>query len=553
MISPFKENAISSQFLKDGYCTLDLFTESEVEKVVAIYNELNSGDIFEKSQFFGVNYSVASLEQQKSALLVDRILLLIKDRLNDFFYDYEIFGTLFINKPAETHYGFDYHQDWSYTDESRFAFVTCWLPLIDVNEKNGAMTFINGSHKFFKNYRSENFDSARFPIEQVPLQMRSDVSMKKGECLCFNPATFHGSYPNSTDTSRPVLGFGIKPRLSPLYHYLKKGDKIDVLEIPVAQFNDFIVSIPKGVFPEGVIIKESIPNDNYMPDLHDILKSSNNINSTHLIFKDPVSQDKYQKHGFVHLENVFPESIIDDLARVYESNFKTQPGMYVTHHNCTTVDQNKKISDKLFDIISPFVQKYFKDYKTVIAHFAAKSSQGKDSFNMHQDWSIVDEAKFDIAHLWIPLHDTNSENGTLCVIPGSHLLFHNYRSGSCGIRFSDIDRYNNVLVKCDAKKGDIIVYHPSLFHGSGPNRTDKDRIAVIASLCDKDAQLTYYHKEEDDVYAYQLSEVDLFSRLADLAEGKSPTGEKLGLVSYNVLSISDDDLEKELNKKAVAQ
>jgi len=247
---------------------------------------------------------------------------------------------------------------------------------------------------------------------------------------------------------------------------------------------------------------------------------------TQQIFSDYSQQISYIKNGFTEIRNAIPQDIIIRLRELYLREYTTQPGMFVTH---TTNDFNKnlEVSNAIFQEIRGIAEKYFSNTKTVISHFAVKQAGGENVFDLHQDWSIIDEAKYAIAHLWIPLVDTDSENGTLCFVPGSHIAFESYRSGSCGINFLPLDSLNEKVMSPSLKTGDILVYHPAIFHGSSSNKASSDRIAVIAAVAHQDAQLLYYHQTNDDIEVYKLEQTDVFGRLPQLAKGALPGGEKL--------------------------
>jgi hypothetical protein len=222
--------------------------------------------------------------------------------------------------------------------------------------------------------------------------------------------------------------------------------------------------------------------------------------------------------------------------------------MYVTHHNEKDTTRNQFFSNKIFDSLSSFLEENFLDIKTIIAHFAAKS-KGKDGlFNLHQDWSIVREELFAIMHCWIPLQNVTRENGTLAVLPQSHLCFLNYRSGTNPIRFLPFDRFEDVALHIEAKVGDVVLYHPALFHGSEPNFSNCDRVAVVAAISHINAERVYYHTVDNNTWIFEMTDNDLFSRLDELAKGETPKGRKLYPVDNRKLVLPDEMIIAKLLK-----
>ena len=54
---------------------------------------------------------------------------------------------------------FPLHQDWNIVDEKKYISLFFWAPIDVTNEENGTIYLIEGSHKFFTNYRSGSYKS----------------------------------------------------------------------------------------------------------------------------------------------------------------------------------------------------------------------------------------------------------------------------------------------------------------------------------------------------------------------------------------------------------
>ena len=79
--------------------------------------------------------------------------------------------------------------------------------------------------------------------------------------------------------------------------------------------------------------------------------------------------------------------------------------------------------------------------------------------------------------------DVDERNGAMRVIPGSHVAgalphrFFGEQNGYHGVREEFLA--DREVVRVDVRKGDAVVFHPLLIHGSSPNRSDTIRWTFI--------------------------------------------------------------------------
>lgn len=547
MLTPFHSPTINEHFISKGFALFPFLNEimlNQVHQVYIAFDEKNK--LSEQRHFYGVNYSLNILSKTENQHLVETITDIILPALEEHFCDYRILGVTFITKPPITNETFVYHQDWSYTNEKEHAFATCWVPLYDTNTNNGCMSVIEGTHRSFETYRSDTLDSARIPFDEIPGEIRTDVEMKAGQCLVFHQALFHGSYPNITNRSRPVLAFVVKNKLSPVIYYINSGKGVKGYHVSDDDFNRMLTEIPHSSLPnsaEKVLETQKRPP---LPQAHEVVAAWRNYKPEHRLLKNSALQKNFIEQGYLHLKKELPVELIDELKKYYTQHFKAGRGMYVSHHFERDASVNQQHSRFIFSLIQPFLEACFENIRPLIAHYASKLPGPEGLFKLHQDWSIVPEELFGVAHCWIPLQPVSSKNGTLAVLPGSHLIFHNYRSGTCPIRFLPFEPFKEVMLEFEAEPGDIILYHPALFHGSGRNHSNEERIAVVAAVAHNDAPLVYYHRQEGEVHQFTLTEKDLFSRLDDLAKGMLPEGANNGMVTKRCLEQQEEQLVQEL-------
>lgn len=115
-----------------------------------------------------------------------------------------LFWEQYVIKAADPDTAFAWHQDSGYVHENHDPYLTCWIPLDDVNEENGAVYLLpysrSGIRSYIRHLRSEKGDEVCY--------FGSDPGMpvvaSAGSIVCFSSTVIHRSGPNLTDRLRRV-------------------------------------------------------------------------------------------------------------------------------------------------------------------------------------------------------------------------------------------------------------------------------------------------------------------------------------------------------------
>ena len=102
-----------------------------------------------------------------------------------------------------------WHQDKYYWPLDTDKMITMWMPLVDVDDEMGMITFASGSHKFgpienveISDESDEIYDryvaEKGFPIEKAPAMNAGDATFHLGW-------TIHGAGPNLSDRMREAM------------------------------------------------------------------------------------------------------------------------------------------------------------------------------------------------------------------------------------------------------------------------------------------------------------------------------------------------------------
>lgn len=231
-----------------------------------------------------------------------------------------------------------------------------------------------------------------------------------------------------------------------------------------------------------------------------------------------------QKDGY-SIINIQEKEILEQLVIAIKDGVRPEGGrfLYASNHQ-GSLEYNQQVDQVIEQAIRPLLASVFLDYHYLTGHFMIKPPCKDGEFQLHQDWSITQEQTYPVIHLWIPLEDTSPQNGGMFVIKGSHQYFDNYRSGSLDIpRIQRDKKVNRMITPLFVKKGQMLVYHPALFHGSFPNLGKDNREVILINLLHKAAPLLYFHKGKNAMLEiYTLSKRALLGDLQLMIKGGVP-------------------------------
>jgi ectoine hydroxylase-related dioxygenase (phytanoyl-CoA dioxygenase family) len=201
-----------------------------------------------------------------------------------------------------------------------------------------------------------------------------------------------------------------------------------------------------------------------------------------------------------------------------------ETGMSVSH-NQGNPEQNLELSKSIESILAPGLNENFPGYRFFLGHFVVKAANCGHSFQLHQDWNVVNESIEQSIQVWVPLELSYPENGGLCFVPRSHLFGLTYRSGSFGLpRVNIKPALHPYLSYVRLFPGEAAAFYNSLLHGSFSNATDTDRVSVLVNLVPQDSPTCYFHLNEEaqQLEVYEVNAETLLKHLPDLEKGALP-------------------------------
>lgn len=236
------------------------------------------------------------------------------------------------------------------------------------------------------------------------------------------------------------------------------------------------------------------------------------------LFNDLSIQNELSKNGFAVRSLIDPSSIdklklgFDDLKRL----IGTLPDEFCPSGRLSSVEA-RNFARKTIDAVVPSaLSSAFQKNAAVFegGTYLIKPTGPRTALSPHQDSSHVDEQRYFSVYAWIPLENTNVENGCLHVIPKSHLLGNRHRSLNVPWAFSGFeDELWKKMIPLEMKVGEVCFFEGATIHASPPNKTDRTRIAINYFIRPNEASFLHFYRDErtpeGQVERYELS-IDFF-------------------------------------------
>jgi ectoine hydroxylase-related dioxygenase (phytanoyl-CoA dioxygenase family) len=508
----FKDEKLQRQFNLNGYVIVPFLQPSQVEELRSFFFQTHRQipDGFYSSSF--------SRDEIQKKIINEKIENTLGPYVEALFYEIKKLGSCFLIKPPGPQTEMPIHQDWTVVNEPDFDSVTIWIPLQDVDEKNGAMQVIEGSHRFTHALRSPTLES---PFRNIEQELRADLkllAMKAGEALIFSHALLHASPPNLSKEPRLAITYGlIHAAASLTFYHRNQSGQIEQYAVDENFFQKYNTQI--GERPNfGTLIKTFDYSQHFItPDEYRLAKhryqqqKAATMYKMIPIFKDEEKQAFFEREGYI----VFPLLSTEEVAELksfYESlslKDETGFGFHVSMDNSDKV-LCRKIRDKIWQVTLPRLSEHLKDFKPFVASFVMKEVNPKGVVPAHQDWSFVDkeEEGYSSITCWIALVDTNLENGGMGVIKGSHKFMQNHRpspSPQCPVPLAEhvftIFPYLHTL---EVKAGEVLMFDNRTFHASPPNTSNHIRLAAGVGVTQASARLVHYYMKPDGTFKTML-------------------------------------------------
>jgi hypothetical protein len=238
-------------------------------------------------------------------------------------------------------------------------------------------------------------------------------------------------------------------------------------------------------------------------------------------FKDSSVQEEFDKIGFVKLK-MFSAEEVNSFKSFYTALELKDEKQYGFSVSIDELDDTirKKLNNFYKETVFPRFEDYLNEPKFFTGSFMIKEPYPTGTVAAHQDWTFVDESRFQSLMCWISLDKTDISNGAMAFIKGGHLFFDQLRGFPCPLVPEPVEEFRYKLMPymnvIDTEPGDVLIFDNKTIHGSFPNVTAATRHGISLTLTQKDAAFVAYYlnptvKDKCEMIQYKVED-DFFDK-----------------------------------------
>jgi ectoine hydroxylase-related dioxygenase (phytanoyl-CoA dioxygenase family) len=254
----FKDAALGRRFDEKGFVVLDAALDETALRRISDHYERH------RDRYLYRRYiSTMEMDDEDHRIGTSNLFFELTSELADaLFKDYvQYYGGYGVKHPTGDASILGMHQDLTMVpyDAPRTG-LTLWVPMADVDHRNGCIQAVPGSHRLNRCARAVGMDYAYSDIEEwICDEHLKFVPMKRGQVLVMDQALSHRSGSNDSAGARVAIMGMFRPRETSLRYYLLNEEDpsgtLDVYEVP----DDFYLRQRLGDKPYAGEFRGRIP------------------------------------------------------------------------------------------------------------------------------------------------------------------------------------------------------------------------------------------------------------------------------------------------------
>jgi hypothetical protein len=223
-------------------------------------------------------------------------------------------------------------------------------------------------------------------------------------------------------------------------------------------------------------------------------------------FRDPELEARFRTEGYVVVDLIDPHDVAE-LRRVCEQvHADPKPG-YDSDFFSPDPQVKRVVNDLLARAMAPGIDRHLVGHRSMLHAFVVNWPGPRSGLVLHQHTSVVDERRFRSLVAWCGVTAADEANGTLHLVPRSHLVQrgpHPERARSWA-EDHHAQLMADHLVSVPVGPGQAILFDNQLLHCSVQNVTAAPRLSAVAVVVPRAAEPHYYEAtDHGTVRIYRL-------------------------------------------------
>lgn len=270
----FLNDVYHQQICTKGYVVLKkVVNEDFITQLNQTYEKLTQFEAYTIDKKFQNSGRFQSTEIRN--FVMDNIGAFSKSFLPTIFnctiFDEDTTGAFQIKPPSKVS-ELNPHQDAPVIDETKENGLFVWIPLCDIDEQNGAIMILQGSHLWNNYQRSLNVPWIFEKHTKLLWKQMIPLFVNKGDIIVWDTALIHASLPNLSNNTRVAITSTLLPKKFKMVEYFKDKqtpknkiekyqveksfwETADIMKRPPCPPNEFI-ELEEQVFPNYISAKQ---------------------------------------------------------------------------------------------------------------------------------------------------------------------------------------------------------------------------------------------------------------------------------------------------------
>lgn len=252
-----------------------------------------------------------------------------------------------------------------------------------------------------------------------------------------------------------------------------------------------------------------------------------------LRFRDRTLSDSFEREGYAIVRKNPEESLAGLRDLLQSRTMGLGDGIYYSLMS-NSFEANMEIALQVRAAVDGILDRIFIGHQVYNPSFLIKPPHVHQEFMLHQDWCFTDTDMFNMGTVWMPLCDVDESNGCMTVVPKSHRAFRTFISGSLHTARIPMAHISEEMIRSlPMRFGDVLIFHPLLFHGSFPNYSEQPRTIATVNVLPEGAPFCYYHQKSlSETERIVLEENAVLKGLPNLVAGRISDKAERRTLSY---------------------